>query len=336
MDSLTQIVLGAAVGEVLLGRKLGNKAMLLGAIGGTLPDLDVVYNFFSDDPIAHLRVHRAYSHSMFTHLVLSLSLAWVSRKWNKADIPFSRWYLFWFLTLFTHALLDCCTTYGTQLLLPFTNYQVAFNNISVIDPLYTLPFLILLIIALFYNRASAVRKKWVNAAIIYSSVYMLLTFGLKYSVHRKFTQSLASENIQIQELNTTPTILNSILWSAIAYNDTTLYVAEYSFLLPEEPIRWVAFPRNRELMKDYESEDLRTLTWFSDGNYFLQPHGTDSISFYNVKWGRGRFDTAVPEKAFIFYFTLHKTDGQVHVVEKRPRDWKISEAFSMLAARIGI
>jgi membrane-bound metal-dependent hydrolase YbcI (DUF457 family) len=106
MDSLTQIVLGAAVGELLLGRRLGNKAMLLGAIGGTLPDLDVIYNFFDDDPIAHLKVHRAYSHSLFTHIVLAWPLAWLSVRWRKLrDITFGRWYLFWFLALFTHALL---------------------------------------------------------------------------------------------------------------------------------------------------------------------------------------------------------------------------------------
>ena len=41
MDSITQIVLGAACGEAVLGKKIGNKALLFGAIGGTIPDLDV-------------------------------------------------------------------------------------------------------------------------------------------------------------------------------------------------------------------------------------------------------------------------------------------------------
>ncbi len=36
MDSLTQIVLGASVGEAVLGKKVGNKAILWGAIAGTL------------------------------------------------------------------------------------------------------------------------------------------------------------------------------------------------------------------------------------------------------------------------------------------------------------
>jgi len=45
MDSLTQIVLGAACGEIALGKKIGNKALLFGAIGGTIPDLDVILGY---------------------------------------------------------------------------------------------------------------------------------------------------------------------------------------------------------------------------------------------------------------------------------------------------
>ena len=64
MDSLTQIVLGAAVGEVAAGKKVGNRAMLIGAIGGTIPDLDILANFVADDMTA-LAFHRGISHSFF-------------------------------------------------------------------------------------------------------------------------------------------------------------------------------------------------------------------------------------------------------------------------------
>ena len=63
MDSLTQIVLGAAVGEATLGRKIGNRAMVWGGIAGTLPDLDVLANAVSD-PMSALVYHRAFTHSL--------------------------------------------------------------------------------------------------------------------------------------------------------------------------------------------------------------------------------------------------------------------------------
>ena len=69
MDSLTQIVLGAAVGEAVLGKKVGNKAMLYGAIAGTIPDLDVISSFFTDTVTA-LEIHRGFTHSVFFLLYL--------------------------------------------------------------------------------------------------------------------------------------------------------------------------------------------------------------------------------------------------------------------------
>ena len=60
MDSVTQIVLGAAVGEAVLGKKVGNKALLYGAIAGTIPDLDVIFGNFTDT-ITAIEWHRGFA-----------------------------------------------------------------------------------------------------------------------------------------------------------------------------------------------------------------------------------------------------------------------------------
>lgn len=338
MDSITQIVLGAAVGEVILGKKLGNKAMLLGGIAGTLPDLDVVTSLFNDDPVFRIRMHRAYSHSMFTHLLAAIPLAWISLKLSKKEISTTRWYMFWFLGLFTHALLDCCTTYGTRLFLPFTDYQVAFNNISVVDPLYTVPFLLILIVAMFFKRTDPRRIKIAWASIFVSSAYMLLTFFLKFSVHNTFKNTLpAHVNKETTEINSTPTILNAILWSGIAITKDSLYVAEYSFLKRKEPVQWIGYPRNEELISSYASDDVKTLLWFADDNYFVLPAGKDSIRFFNVKWGRGQFRKSNAEDAFMFYYNIQNKAGKIKIHAHEPRmDEKTGEMFSALMDRIGI
>jgi len=341
MDSLTQIVLGAAVGEALLGNKIGNKALLLGAIAGTIPDLDVILKLFNDSPIFQIKIHRSYSHSGVVHIFLAIPFAWLSAKWSKAEISFQRWYWFWFLGFFTHALLDCCTTYGTRLFLPFTSYQVAFNNISVIDPLYTIPFLILLMVMMFFKRTTKGRKNWFRAAIYVSSAYMLLTFGLKWAVHEKFKNTLERDKIAFTELNSTPTILNAILWSGVAYNKDSLYCAEYSFLRPEVPIKWVGYPRNLQLMQAYKSDALETLEWFSDGNYFILPKGDSAMQFYTVKFGRTRFDVENPEQAFMFYTEFEKDkNGTINFKSRTPADARegsnMKMFFNLLMQRIGI
>ncbi len=159
MDSLTQIVLGAACGEAVLGKKIGNKALLFGAIGGTIPDLDVfvgslLYNNEIDAMLFHQRVYAFYF--VFNYWA-SLLLGWLIYKLynsgKRLDTTTQKdWIWLLFLSLFTHPILDCFTPYGTQLFAPFSNYRVAFNNIAVVDPLYTLPFLICMIVLMFFKR----------------------------------------------------------------------------------------------------------------------------------------------------------------------------------------
>ena len=80
MDSLTQIVLGASVGEAILGKKIGNKAMLWGAIAGTIPDLDVLLRYFTDE-ISSTQMHRGFSHSIVFAVLIAPLLGWIAKKY---------------------------------------------------------------------------------------------------------------------------------------------------------------------------------------------------------------------------------------------------------------
>jgi inner membrane protein len=79
MDTITHIVLGAALGEVLAGEKLGKKALLIGAIAGNLPDIDFVASFWLDSA-RDVWFHRGITHSLLFVVVISLLLAWVARR----------------------------------------------------------------------------------------------------------------------------------------------------------------------------------------------------------------------------------------------------------------
>ena len=151
MDSITQIVLGGAVGEAVLGKKVGNKAILWGAIGGTIPDLDTIPGQFLDT-VSRLEIHRGFSHSIVFALLISPLLGWLIHRLykKKNEATFWGWTQLFFWTIFTHPLLDIFTTWGTQLLWPM-DWRIAIQSIFVIDPLYTLPFLLCLIVVLFLN-----------------------------------------------------------------------------------------------------------------------------------------------------------------------------------------
>lgn len=117
MDSLTQIILGAAVGETVLGRKVGNKAMLYGAIAGTIPDLDVLARQFTDTVTA-LSVHRGFTHSILFSVVFAPMFGWVVSRYERLK-DFKAWSWLFFWAFITHPLLDANTTWGYTTVLAF-------------------------------------------------------------------------------------------------------------------------------------------------------------------------------------------------------------------------
>lgn len=336
MDSLTQIVLGAAVGEVLLAKKIGNKAQLLGAIAGTVPDLDVLITAWMDDPVVTLQVHRAYSHSIITHIFLAIPFAALCYRWFKKQIPFMSFYWLWFLGFATHALLDCCTTYGTQFFKPITNYLVGFNNVSIIDPLYTLPFMIMLIICLYKPRESAARFKLAWWAIGYSMFYMGLTLVAKWNAHQHFEKELNRQHLAYHTLSTSPTIFNAALWAGMAYDDSMMYVSEYSVFQTADTARFSAFPRNINAGKGFESEGLNTFLWFSQGKYIMEKEGQDTLNIYITKWGKMGFEKDGLRDCFPFYNQLIKTnDGiKVKVIEPHFTGDEFKEGIQKIFQRI--
>lgn len=340
MDSLTQIVLGAAVGELVLGKKAGNKGQLFGAIAGTLPDLDILATLWYPDDISEIALHRGYSHSLFVHFLISFPLAWLTYRAYKRKYTFSDWYKLWFLGLSTHAILDSFTTYGTRLFLPFSHLPVGFNNISVIDPAYTLPFMALLIICLFLKRDDPRRIKWAWRATILSSVYMLMTFAVKGYMHFKFGSELKRSGIAYNELKTSPTFFNNALWAGIAINDSFIHIGEFSLLEDQSEskgqIDFISYPRHLELEQGFEGEALSTLKWFSQGAYIIEAADSNTIKFYVVKWGRSDYRETRPDKSFVFYYELRKVKDKVEMKTIRPSFGKaeFSEALGNLWNRI--
>ena len=276
MDSITQIVLGAACGEIALGKKIGNKAILFGAIGGTIPDLDVLIGkLFYTNEIDSLAFHRGIMHSIPFAIVGALIFGFLSYKvydygyLRRGTTSLKDWIWLFFLSILTHPILDSFTPYGTQLFLPFSDYRVAFNNIAVVDPLYTLPLLLCVSITMFFNRKNSKRKTWTKAGLYLSSAYMIFTIGNKLYVDHFFKTSFNQAKINYSRFSAQPTILNNFLWYAVAETDKNYTVSFYSiFDDTNTPPNFINIPKNHKLL-DVDHQDIKTLRWFSNEFYTL-------------------------------------------------------------------
>lgn len=235
MDSLSQIVLGASVQGAILGKYQGRKAYLYGAMLGTLPDLDVLIHY--SDPISNMTYHRGFSHSLIVLTAVGIVGALLISRyhaWRNMPLPYSTMRLATAMTLAltTHPLLDSFTVYGTQLLWPLqeslslTPFSIA--SMFIIDPLYTLPLLIAMIIGLIKGSKLTIFKTGVLAhcqrlaiwMLVISSGYLMLSLGLKYYAQDKAEQTLAAAKIDnIARIKTMPVLPTILMWRTVAEDD---------------------------------------------------------------------------------------------------------------------
>lgn len=337
MDSLTQIILGAACGEAVLGKKIGNKALLFGAIGGTIPDLDVfVGNLVYGNKIDAMLFHRGFMHSIVFTVLAAFIFGWLVHKlYNSGKRLHSTtqkdWINLFFWSLFTHPILDCFTPYGTQLFAPFSSYRVALNNIAVADPAYTLPFLICMIVLMCFRRTSSQRRLWLKMGIGISSIYMIFTLGNKLYIDSVFRKSLKHSEISVMRFSTQPAIFNNILWYGIAETEASYFVSDYSLL--DSKSRFLNFtevPKQRDL-KPSEYKDIQGLAWFSNQYYSVHKLNENEFQYNDLRYPLLDIDNP---NSSVFSLLLYKDENRLNMKPFTPKFESLGKVFNSLWERI--
>ncbi len=406
MDSITQIVLGAAVGEAVLGKKTGNRALWWGGVAGTIPDLDVLANLVFPEMQA-LALHRHFTHSIAFSILGGWAMAWLVYRYYETGIfrkplmvhlkgilfigfiviyalsmvgiswwlrgihalfwiiPLAvvlffvaryyyrsfiltlhypphgvslySWFLLFFWCFITHALLDVFTPYGTQVFQPFSDYRAAFNNISVVDPLYTLPLLIAVLVIVFIRRDHPMRSRINTLGLILSCFYMVLTLVNKFHVNRVFENTLQEQGITVNRYMTSPGIMNNALWNAVAETDTSFIMADYSMFDPQR--RFSGFrevPKNHHLLDNFgQHRDIEIAQWFTNHYYSVDPHEDEGkLYISDLRYGAFSSASTEDEPLFVFRFVVEKQNGTIQVSQSRDRPEITLEAWQNYWSRV--
>jgi inner membrane protein len=218
MDPLSQGTVGAALAQSSASKKNIFKISVIGFLAGLAPDLDVLIQS-STDPILSLEYHRQFSHSLFFIPFGALIVALLIFPLVKKSMNLKTVYIASLLGYATHGLLDACTSYGTLLFWPFSNERVTWNNISIIDPLFTIPALILAVTAIK-------TKKRIFSFFSIGWIIFYLSLGLvQYERALSAANDLAeSRGHNPERLTLKPSFGNLILWKSIYQHEQTFYV----------------------------------------------------------------------------------------------------------------
>lgn len=337
MDSLTQIVLGAACGEAVLGKKIGNKALLFGAIGGTIPDLDVfIGSWLYGNEIDAMLFHRGFMHSILFSVLAAFLLGWLVHKLYNSGRRLNTttqkdWISLFFWSLFTHPILDCFTPYGTQLFAPISNYRVAFNNIAVVDPVYTLPFLICMIVLMFFNRTSKGRQLWLKLGIGLSSAYMVFTFGNKFYMDSVFRETLIAKGVDYKRYYAQPTIFNNVLWYGVAELDSTYYVGYYSLLDKKEVFSDFKELKKERALSTEKFKRVKDLAWFSNYYYSIYKIGDNEYQYNDLRYPVTNDENSTSS---VFSFRLYEENNEIDMKPFEGNEDNVSDALNALWERL--
>jgi inner membrane protein len=321
MDSLTQIVLGAAVAEVVGGKKLGNKAPLWGAIAGTIPDLDVFLRFFYH-PIDAALVHRGFSHSILFAVLCSPIFAFLVHRIYKQKYAYKTWLWLFFFGIITHPLLDMFTNYGTQFLWPL-DYRITFNTVFVVDPLYTLPFGLCVLIVLFLKPTNKWRSRINLAGVYYSSAYLIWGVVVKLFILSNSTNYFSESKYNTENEMVTPMPLTSFYWMILGEDKENYYVGYKSIFKSFQPKDIDVIPKNQMKLDSlvWKDVDYTDKLKFISNNYYNLELKKDTVIFYDLRFGvLGKLTNNKIRKPLMGYEIIHKENKVVEVNPNRGKN----------------
>lgn len=302
MDPVSQAALGAAVGVAVMGRRRPVwQSALAGAVIGTLPDLDIFIDH--GDAVSNMVLHRAETHAFFWQLLASVPIAYLLALLTRSTRLYKRWWLMTALGLFTHAILDGLTIYGTRLALPFSDHPYGLGSLFVIDPLYTLPLLLGLLLTAILRSPN--RRRWNALGLMLSTLYAGWAVGAQMYVTERVMATPQAKGLDANQVLVTPTPFNTVLWRIVLRQEGSYQEGYYSLLdpmnAPDRPIRFRRYDRGAELEAATQGfAKANQIRFFSRGFYALSDDGRH-ISISDLRMG------LYPNYAFTFRFAEHSS-----------------------------
>jgi inner membrane protein len=315
---LTQLTFGAACGEAVLGKKIGKKALVWGAVLGTLPDLDVFIPL--GGPVNDFVYHRGFSHSLILLALLSPMIAWlIANVHPDTKRYYRRWVLLSFLVLEASVILDLLTIYGTQILWPFDTTPMAVPILFIIDPLFTLPILSGVIAVLVSKRSSTLGQRLNMAGLVISLAYLVWAFSAAEFVERRVTEKLSGQGVSYSQFISSPAPFNTLLWRVVGIDKDRYFETYFSLFDRETPLFVDFYPRNLALMAGIEEHPpIVKLKRFTRGYYAFSTVG-EYVAMTDLRMGS--------EPDYVFRFKVARlNDSHPAPIDderlKTTQDWR--------------
>ena len=283
MDPLTQASLGGAIGAAFFHKTLGRRAVLFGALAGMSPDLDVIAGLWSNEWDT-LIAHRGTSHSLVVLPFIAPFVGMLGCRILGGGRNLQSWMHLAFWAMWTHPVLDAFTTYGTQLLAPFSRERFVFDAVAIIDPFFTVP--LFAVVLLTYTRwASTARlARWGRWALVWACLYLAVGLGLTRQAEGAARSQLASEGFATVDLRAGTPFFFPAVRRISAYDDQGEFRIGFRSAVAPRPIRWTRLHSVDDERVRKAREQAGVFHWFA-ADFVQAVHDGQDVVFYDRRYG---------------------------------------------------
>ena len=265
MDPVTQGLLGAAVGQAVYGPRLGRKAAVFGGLVGMAPDLDIFLN--ATGTLGEFLWHRGPTHALWFGPLVGPLVGWLLWRWRGSDTErLSDWIGLSILALLTHPLLDLFTSYGTQLLVPFSRHRFSLDAVSIIDPLYSVVLMVPLLVGRRIGWTRVGTQRVAVAALVVTTAYLGFGMALDARAKRMARDGVLAQGMTPVRVESHPTMFQPWLRRLVVRTETGWGIGWASLWTGEiAQFQFFDEPRDPRVERVLATREGQVFTWFADG-----------------------------------------------------------------------
>ena len=280
MDPLSQGIVGSVAAQQKSSKEKILLITIIGFLSGMAPDLDVFIRS-SHDPLLAIEFHRQFTHSLifipFGGFICGTFFYHVLTK--RKGMSIKETYLYCTLAYASHGILDACTSYGTQLFWPFNDFRVAWNTISIVDPIFTITLFTLVFLSIFRRKTIFTR-----IALIWVITYMSIGLIQHNRAEKVGLLNADSRGHIPARIEVKPSLANLLVWKVIYEADEKYYVDAVKVGFNTKVITGASIDklnvRNSFPWLDLDSQqskDIDRFSWFSGGYLAISKNNPNRI-----------------------------------------------------------
>lgn len=248
MDTISHGFAGSVFARSLAERPAARIALILGAVGAMIPDLDFL---FFETRLDYLREHRGWTHSFLVMPFLALAIALLVRAFDRRTRLVSLW-LFAAVGVTSHILFDWITSFGTMFFTPLSRKRYSLDWVFILDPIFTTIVLAALVLAIVF-RSRGRRIATIGAAVLLGYIgFCAVLHARALAIWKRMDQP--PPGVRVAAL---PQFLSPFRWMGISEHDEEIHVAFFDIGPfangaedPEPPKKWTEIIQS---LRDYYS-----------------------------------------------------------------------------------